>query len=216
MSQLKYYLVNSGQKEPSLLSQERKQIMPRPARKQSESGYQHVIVRGIGRQLLFEDANDYRYYLWLLEKYSGETGVTVCAYCLMNNHVHLLLFDMEAQVSLFMKKMGISYTAYFNRNYERVGHLFQDRFKSEPIENEPYLLSVFRYILRNPEKAGICSAFEYPWSSVSLYGKDSFADVSFLTGKFASFEDYREFINMGDGEPCMEADPAETKDEAAK
>lgn len=186
--------------------------MSRPVRKESVSGYVHAIVRGIGRQLLFEEAQDYQYFIWLLKKYCNETGVTVCAYCLMDNHVHLLLFDKMNGFSLLMKKLGISYSAYFNRKYDRTGHLFQDRYKSEPIENESYLLSAFRYILKNPEKAGVCSAFDYPWSSCSLYGNSSsFVDTTILQGLLGDFEHYREFITCGENEPGFEGDPAETR-----
>ena len=171
--------------------------MSRPARIKSGSGYYHVIVRGIGKQLLFEEPSDYRYYLWLLEKYSDDTGVAVCAYCLMENHVHLLLCDKADDASLFMKKMGVSSSAYFNRKYERTGHVFQDRYKSEPIEDDSYLLGAFRYILKNPEKAGICPAGEYPWSSYSLFGNEgSFVDTSLLSDMLGSYEAYVEFLSM--------------------
>ncbi|MBQ3849619.1 MAG: transposase, partial [Clostridia bacterium] len=104
--------------------------MSRQARRLSETGYFHVIVRGIGKQLLFEHDDDYRYYLMLLERYISQLSVSVCAYCLMENHVHLLLKDSKNELSLFMKKMGVSYSSYFNKKYDRTGHLFQDRFFS--------------------------------------------------------------------------------------
>ena len=99
---------------------------------------------------------DYQFYLRMLEKYSRETGVAVCAYCLMENHTHLLLYDKEKKIPEFMKKTGIRYSYYFNQKYERVGHLFQGRYRSEPVENEAYLITVTRYILNNPQKAGVC------------------------------------------------------------
>ncbi len=112
--------------------------MPRRARSMSASNYMHVIVRGNGKQLLFEDTNDYRYYLRKLEFYCMDTEVLVCAYCLMDNHVHLLVKGELKSISLLMKKLGVSYSWYYNKKYDRVGHLFQDRFKSEPIEDEAY------------------------------------------------------------------------------
>ena len=69
--------------------------MPRKARQISITGYSHVIVRGIGKQILFEENKDYGYYVSLIRKYAKETGVSVCAYCLMENHVHLLLYDIK-------------------------------------------------------------------------------------------------------------------------
>lgn len=181
--------------------------MPRKARKLSKSGYLHVMQRGIGKQLLFEAPDDYRFYLRMLEKYSKETGVTVCAYCLMENHIHLLLYDKEKKISEFMKKIGIRYSYYFNQKYERVGHLFQGRFHSEPVENEAYLITVTRYILNNPLKAGICPAKQYQWSSYRCFNdSSSFVDMSsiksFLTDKKA-FDMYLEEEN---DDQCMECD----------
>ena len=159
----------------------------------------HLIVRGIGRQLLFEEDPDYRYYLSLLKRYSIETGVRICAFCLMENHVHLLTYDKDLNIPLFMKKTGISYTGYFNHKYQRSGHLFQDRYKSKAIESGSYLLSAMRYIHNNPVKAGLCSVDQYRWSSWKYYdgvtgmvdtdivlnmlgGKSGFMEYSMYTG----------------------------------
>ena len=120
--------------------------MPRMARTMSVSGYMHVVVRGIGKQILFEETKDYEHYLERLERYSLETGVKVCAYCLMGNHVHILLHGELASIALLMKKLGVSYSGYYNRKYDRSGHLFQDRYRSEPVNDERYLLTVFRYM----------------------------------------------------------------------
>ncbi len=129
----------------------------------------NVIVRGIGKQILFEEDGDYRKYLYYIKKFSRDTDVKICAYCLMENHVHLLTHGDDEKVSLMMKKMGVGYARYFNEKYERVGHLFQDRYKSQPILNDVQLLNTFRYILMNPEKAGICRVSDYRWSSYRLY-----------------------------------------------
>ena len=188
--------------------------MSRPPRKISETGYYHIIMRGIGKQMLFEEPNDYQYYIWLLGKYSEDTGASVCAYCLMDNHVHLLIFDRVGALPLFIKKIGISYSSYFNKRYQRSGHLFQDRYKSETVEDDTYLLSVFKYILRNPQKAGICKAEEYTWSSYKLYGnKSSFVNTETLCGMLGSFEQYAEFISREDSGVCMEYGSEKIDDE---
>ncbi len=101
--------------------------MARQARELSDSGFMHVIVRGIGRQLLFEEEENYAFYLDSLERYSRDLQVKVCAYCLMENHVHLLLYDTGKQIPTLVKKLGVRYSWYFNKKYERTGHLFQDR-----------------------------------------------------------------------------------------
>ncbi len=190
--------------------------MARQARKQSETGYFHVIVRGNGKQILFEESSDYRYYLSLLERYSEETTVAVCAYCLMENHVHLLLQDKESDLSLFMKKLGVSYSAYFNKKYERTGHLFQDRFLSEAVDDDPYFLTVYRYIIKNPQSAGICSFNKYEWSSFSAYGaKDSFVDTSLISSMLGDPEHHFSFLSEETEESCMEYDVSRMSDEKA-
>lgn len=187
--------------------------MPRHARTVSSSGYMHLIVRGIGRQVLFEEDQDFRRYLETLERYCAETGVVICAFCLMENHVHLLAKGDQPQTSLMMRKLGISYSEYFNRKYDRVGHLFQDRYKSEPVENEAYLLTVFRYILLNPEKAGISLASEYPWSSYHLYEEPpAFMNLEAIYGLLGSREQYEQFIDTANDDSCMEFD-APVRDE---
>ena len=179
--------------------------MPRIARNIHEGGYRHVIVRGIGKQILFEDESDNRFYIKMLEKYSKDTGVGVCAYCLMENHVHLLLHDKGTDTALFMKKMGVSYSAFYNGKYERTGHLFQDRYKSENINNELGYLAVLRYILRNPEKAGVCRTAEYRWSSYSSYGdRKSFLDQSLTWKLFKDKYEFREYMMSSGAEVYME------------
>jgi len=179
--------------------------MPRQARQFGESGYLHVIVRGIGRQAIFEERDDYLFYLAILRRFSVETGVSIIAYCMMENHVHLLLRDDRRNVSLMMKKMGVSYCLYFNKKYERCGHLFQDRFMSEVIDNETYLLSVFRYILNNPQKAGLCAAPAYEWSSYALYSvQQSIVDLTLIRELLG--DRYAAFISAPNDDKCLECE----------
>lgn len=191
--------------------------MPRQARCMSHSGYMHIITRGIGRQLLFEEEQDYLHYLSALEKYCLETGVRVCAYCLMENHVHLLVHGDPAQIVLLMRKLGVNYSGWFNWKYERVGHLFQDRFKSEPVEDERYLFTVFRYILQNPVKAGICLASEYRWSSYHLFDDPpAFMELDLFREKMPDMEQYRGFIGTANEDTCLEFTEAPHNDQWAK
>ena len=143
--------------------------MPRCARVKSESGFYHVIAKGSGGQNLFEGVYDYRAFLELLAKACEKGGVSVIAYCLMSNHVHLLLEDAEGRLGEVMKSVLTGYAQRFNKLGDRVGHVFQQRFKSQPIEDEGYLLRAIRYIHNNPAKAGICAARDYPWSSYHEY-----------------------------------------------
>ncbi len=152
--------------------------MPRAPRAIAESGFYHVILRGNGKQIIFEDDADRRAFLDLLAKRAGDAGIHVLAWCLMENHVHLVLEDPTQTLSEMMQRLSGDYAQRFNRKSGRVGHVFENRFKSCPIENEAYLLQAIRYVHDNPENAGICPAAEYPWSSYHEYvGQAEIADT---------------------------------------
>ncbi len=143
--------------------------MPRQARKRSESGFYHILLRGIGQQNIFEDEEDNERFLQTLKRYQDEMNFETHAYCLMGNHVHLLIKDVKNELDTIIKKLAGSYAYYFNWKYERSGHLFQDRFKSEVVNDDSYFLTLIRYIHQNPQKANIASVEEYKWSSFQEY-----------------------------------------------
>lgn len=144
--------------------------MPRHQRVLSETGIYHVMMRGNERRKLFQDEEDKQAFLDTLFVKKEDKGFLVYAYCLMDNHVHLLVKEGSESLATMMKRINTSYAYYFNQKNHRVGHLFQDRFKSEPIEDERYLLAVIRYIHNNPVKAGIVQNPEqYKWSSYNSY-----------------------------------------------
>lgn len=151
--------------------------MPRYARKKSNSKVYHVMLRGIDRMLIFLDDNDRNRFLETMDRMKKEGEYEIYAYCLMDNHIHLLLKEGEDEVQRSLKRIGVSYAYYFNKKYDRVGHVFQDRFRSEPIQDDSYLLAAARYIHNNPVKAGIVNKpIDYLWSSYREYvefGKDS-------------------------------------------
>ena len=144
--------------------------MPRTARKRSSTGIYHVMQRGINKQNIFLDYDDYARYLNTFYKYAVECKINILGYCLMKNHVHLLLKENEISLAILMKKIGSSFVYKYNEKYDRVGHLFQDRFKSEVVENDKYLLTVLRYIHNNPVVAGLVENIQdYKWSSYKNY-----------------------------------------------
>lgn len=155
--------------------------MPRTARKLSQSGIYHIMARGINRQVIFKDTNDIVRYLQTLQQLRNTREFAIYAYCFMNNHVHLLLQEGLEPVSQTMRRLGSSYVYWYNHKYERVGYLFQDRFKSETVEDDTYFLTVLRYIHQNPLKAGLCSNIqEYKWSSYNDYlNLDGLTDTDF-------------------------------------
>jgi REP element-mobilizing transposase RayT len=153
--------------------------MARAIRKKSGTGIYHVMLRGINRQDIFENEEDYQQMVSILrgqtERYD-EKGLRLppfCifyGYCLMSNHIHLLIQEREEQISEIMKRIGVTYAHYFNKKYERNGHLFQDRFRSEPVDDIAYFVILLRYIHQNPLKAGIVGHIDdYSWSSWNEY-----------------------------------------------
>lgn len=143
--------------------------MTRTAREISEYGFYHVVQKGCGGQLIFEDEDDRLYLIRLIASKCQKFKVDVIAWCLMDNHIHLLLDDEHAHLSDCMHSITTAYAMYFNSKTGRKGPLFQDRFKSVPILDDDQLLNCVRYIHDNPAKARIDTASLYRWSSFSEY-----------------------------------------------
>lgn len=147
--------------------------MSRQRRKLSSSQIYHVMLRGNSGRDIFIDDEDRHRFLNILTDKKKDNEFVLYAYCLMDNHIHLLLKENKDNISHIMKRIGTAYAVYFNKKYQQNGHLFQDRFKSEVIEGELYLLAVIRYIHNNPLKARLVKLPEdYKWSSYSEYLKN--------------------------------------------
>lgn len=144
----------------------------REARNLTQSKLYHVIIRGINRQDIFLDNQDKRKFKKELKNTKEKFEYLLYAYVLMPNHVHLIIYDKNNNLSKIMHSILVSFSEYINKKYERVGHLFQNRFKSKPIENDEYLKTAVMYIHYNPEKAGIARHNEYEWSSYKEYTKE--------------------------------------------
>jgi len=179
--------------------------MPRDARRKSETGIYHVILRGINQQQLFEDAEDNVRFLEVLKKYKTASGFELYGYCLMGNHVHLLIKPIEEDLALVFKRIGVKYVGWYNLKYERTGHLFQDRYRSEPVEDDKYFLTVLRYIHLNPMKAGLCNKLdEYPWSSYAEYAGDhEMVDTAFVLDMIGPAE-FERFHSTENTDECLE------------
>ena len=153
--------------------------MPRKNREKSATGIYHVMLRGINRQDIFEDDEDYRRFITILRSTVDPHDdsnlplpplCTIYAYCLMSNHVHLLIKERTENIGDSVKRIGVAYVRYFNGKYMRFGHLFQDRFQSEPVNDITYFSTLMRYIHQNPVKAGLVKDVrEYRWSSWPEY-----------------------------------------------
>lgn len=144
--------------------------MPRTARLTIENGCYHITTRGNQKQTVFIDHADYNKYLYILKKYKKRYKFKLYCYCLMPNHVHLMLQIVDpAMLSKIMKGINQSYTLYFNFRHKKVGHLWQDRFLSRVIHKDVYLLDCINYIETNPIRANLVNRIsEYLWSSYPL------------------------------------------------
>ena len=161
----------------------------------------HVIVRGNQRQKTFLSDGDYQAYLERLGRYRKSLGVTVYAYCLMPNHVHLLVETGVQPLSRFMQGLQQSYTQYFNRKHRKVGHLFQGRYKAIVCDKDEYLLSLVRYIHLNPIRANMVRKLdEYPYSGHRHYVEGRVSEVlepERVLDMFGGWAGYRRLVLEG-------------------
>lgn len=185
--------------------------MPRYAREKSESGIYHIMLRGINRQDIFEEDEDRQRFTDTVKHYKTISKYEVYGYCLMSNHVHLLLGEKEECLSTAIKRICGSYVYWYNWKYGRCGHLFQERYKSETVQNDGYFLIVLRCIHQNPVKVGLCgNPSEYIWSSYKEYVKNaSIADTKpalemFTNDKSKAVKLFEEYMNEANEDKCLE------------
>lgn len=147
--------------------------MPRPPRLLLSQSYYHIMTRGNNKNVVFRQDEDYLYYLHLIQKYKSQHPFDLYHYCLMPNHVHLLVKTNKASdFSNFMKKLNLAYFHYYHRKYTWVGHFWQDRFKSQAVGKDSYFIQCGKYIEINPLRKGIVKKQEdYKYSSYSYYAK---------------------------------------------
>jgi putative transposase len=151
--------------------------MSRVARIKKINTINPIIMRGNERKNIFIGDEDRRRFLETLIRMKDKYNYIIEAYCLMDNHVHLLIDDNGNDISTIMKSINISYAYYFNKVYKRVGHLFQDRFISEIVADDKYLVAVSAYIHNNPVRAAIVEKpEEYKWSSMVEYTRNNNTD----------------------------------------
>lgn len=176
--------------------------MTRKARQLSKTKIYHIIYKGIDNEDIFYDDNDRITFLNYLNECKKEFQFKIYAYCLMNNHVHLVIEIEDEILSNSMKSLSVKYVFYFNKKYLRSGPLFQNRFKSKCIENSKYFLDVCRYVEQNPEKANISTIQEYKWSSFHEYvGKSQLIDKEKLLYYFNNnIKNYSIFTTKGKSE----------------
>lgn len=169
--------------------------MGRQAREYSESKIYHIMFRGVNYQDLFEEGQDYKKMLDILYRVKSEMKFEVYAYCMMTNHVHLVIKENKYRdISLIMKKILSNYSRWYNIKYKRTGALIANRYKSMPVEIDEYFLCLIRYIHQNPTKAGIVENLsDYKYSSYNEYlSKTLLVDKDFVL-EMMNIDDFKEF-----------------------
>lgn len=185
--------------------------MARPLRLEFPGALYHVTARGNAQQAIFLDDGDRRHFLWLLGREVQQQQWRCYVYCLMGNHYHLVIETPEPNLSRGLKRLHGTYTQWFNRRHQRVGHLLQGRFKSLLVEKESYLLELCRYVVLNPVRAGLVGdASEWVWSSyratAGLQEIPDWLDVPSVLSLFAhsaatAQAAYRRFVADGVNQP---------------
>ena len=185
--------------------------MARPLRIEYPGALYHVTARGNARQDIFLDDEDRRRFLGVLGHVVARFYLRLHAYCLMDNHFHLVVETPKANLSKAMRQLNGVYTQAFNRLHGRVGHVLQGRFKAIIVDRNNYLLELCRYVVLNPVRAKATrKADTYPWSSYQatsgLTSTPSFLTVDWLLSQFgrqraAAQRKYRAFVAEGIGQP---------------
>ncbi len=179
------------------------------------TGFYHVCARGTGKQLIFEGDEDRWEFLELMRECCRKAGVTVIAWCLMGNHVRLVLADYEDAMSAAMHRLLLTYARRFNKRTGRTGHLFQNRFDRRSLDTDWQVMEAIRSVHADPQEAGISLIERYPWSSfpehLCAYDGDAadvargFSDPSCVLELFGSAEGFIAYsLSTSDGgEPAM-------------
>ena len=184
--------------------------MPREPRNKILTEFSHIMLRGVGHMNIFMDEDDHLRFMETIKRFNGGREIKIHAFCLMSNHVHLLVQASPEAIPGFMKRIEGSYAQYFNSTHEHVGHLFQNRYKSEAITSDQYFLAAFRYILLNPQAAGICRWEEYRWSSSGAYlmkDDDGITDTSLITDILGGRAEVVCFVNRNTEDSSKIAEP---------
>ncbi|AKL96108.1 transposase [Clostridium aceticum] len=183
--------------------------MARTAREKSQTGIYHIMLRGIDKRNIFINDLDYEKFIEYTKKAKEKSDFTIYGYCLMTNHVHMLLKTESEEIGDVVRRITVGYAQYHNIKNGRTGHLFQNRFKSEPVNTDDYFLIVLRYIQQNPIKAGMVERIEdYKWSSYNSYiKKDTLINSTFALDYFKDIQGFIEYMTEEREDKCLEYNP---------
>ena len=141
-------------------------------------GFHHIINRGVARSNIFLKDDDFKKFLEIIQEAKERYGFIVHSFCLMNNHYHLLIETKRENLSLIARQINSKYAQYFNKEYKRVGPLWQGRFKNSFVYDDSYLSILFKYIEQNPIQANITQKIsKYKWSSSFCISNEIYSDL---------------------------------------
>lgn len=171
--------------------------MSRTARKNDKSGFFHIMVQGINKEKIFKKEKDKKQFLFFMKKYYCNYKIKIIAYCVMDNHVHLIIHSEDInEISNYMHKINGVYAIYYNDTNKRIGYVFRDRYKSQFIYDRDYLFKCIKYVHMNPVKAKMVnSEKEYKYSSYNDFvSKKGYIDESIIELVFID-KDYLKIFN---------------------
>lgn len=183
------------------------------------TGFYHVCARGTGKQLIFETDDDRWEFLELMRECCRATRVTIVAWCLMGDHVDLVLLDYEDEMSAAMQRLLLTYARRFNKRTGRTGCLFRERFERRSLDTDWLVMEAIRSVHADPQEAGVALIERYPWSSFAehlrVYDSDvtkSFSDPSTVLELFGSAEGFIAYsLETPDGSDPVIHDMEETE-----
>jgi putative transposase len=190
--------------------------MSRPLRLELAGGFYHITSRGDRREDIYLEETDRNKWLELLGQVCQRYNWRCHAYCLMTNHYHIVVETIEGNLSQGMRQLNGVYTQYFNHSHQRVGHVFQGRYKGILVDKDSYLIELTRYVVLNPVRAHMVShENDWPWSSYhSMIGAQSAPDwleTDCLLSQFSVHRNraivlYKDYVRVGVGQPCIWSD----------
>lgn len=181
----------------------------RKSRKQSSTDIYHVMIQGVNKHLLFEDNEDFDYFIKVLNIVKKKYMFELFSYCLMDNHVHFLIKATKKDLADIMKNIQLRYYHWFHRKYDYEGHLFNGRYKSKEVETQSYFQNLINYIHNNPVKAGLCcTPSEYKYSSIEYYNNniDGLVDTQKSISYFGTTDITKvlNYINQNNSFVCID------------
>ncbi len=171
--------------------------MSRIPKKYMNTSFFHIMIQGINKEYIFKEEKDIKKYIKIIKETKEGIELQIVAYCIMNNHVHLLIYTNDKQSLIkFMHRTNLMYAKYYNNTHKRVGYVFRDRYKTQPILYERHLYNCIDYIHKNPVKAHICSkCSEYKYSS---YNHNLFEEKTQINQNIRKYINSKKFENEND------------------